>query len=121
MDYEIITPVGFKYLRRITLSQNWIFGPLTCEVVLCDVTGESSITAVFEELSQFEISKTSDGRNIGPLKVLDIRDRQWENINYELRDYEDEFISFYCKAFSVKEREAAVSGLKIPQEREKEL
>jgi hypothetical protein len=107
MDYEIITPVELKYLKRITILQSWVFGPLTCEVVFCDQTEESSITAVFEGLSQIEIAKTSDGRNIGPLKVLDVRDKQWENINYKVKDYEEEFLSFYCRAFSIKKQEVA--------------
>lgn len=106
MEYKIITPIELKYLKRITLLQSWVSGPLTCEVVLCDQTERLSATAVFEDLSEFEIAKISGGRLVGPLKALDIRDKQWENINYKIRDYEDEFISFYCKKFSVKEQEA---------------
>jgi hypothetical protein len=38
---------------------------------------------------------------------LDVRDRQWENVNYKVKDYEEEFVSFYCSAFSVDEKEVA--------------
>ena len=107
MDYEIITPVELKYLKRITVSQSWVFGPLACEVVLCDQTEQTAVTAVFEGLREFEIAKLSDGRCLGPLKILDVRDRQWENVNYKVKDYEEEFVSFYCSAFSVDEKEVA--------------
>jgi len=107
MEYQTITPIGLKYLERITISQGCVFGPLKCEVVLRDRNLDSSITAVFEDLSEIEITNVSGGRGIGPLKVLDIRDRQWENKNYKVKDYEDEFISFYCRAFSIKEKEPA--------------
>jgi hypothetical protein len=107
MEYQTITPINLTYLERITISQEYVFGPLKCEVVLRDGNQESSITAVFEDPVEIEISKISAGQGIGPLKVLDVRDRQWEDKNYKVRDYEDEFISFYCKAFSIKQQEPA--------------
>jgi hypothetical protein len=107
MEYQTITPIELKYLERITISQSCVFGPLKCEVVLCDRNQDSSITAVFEDPLEIEITNISGGRGIGPLKVLDIRDRQWENKNYKVKDYEDEFISFYCRAFSIKDQEPA--------------
>ena len=103
MEYQTITPIELTYLERITISQSYVYGPLVCEVVLRDRNQESSITAVFEEPAEIEIKNISGGRGIGPLKILDVRDRQWEDKNYKVRDYEDESISFYCKAFLIKE------------------
>lgn len=102
MEYEIITPVELKYFHRITVLHRWVAGPLTCEVVLCDRDGEPTITAVFEGLSEIETLKVYGGGCIGPLKVLDVSDWQWEGIKYKVRDFEEEFISFYCNAFSVR-------------------
>jgi hypothetical protein len=58
-----------------------------------------------------DITKMSGGRCIGPLKVLDIRDRQWENKNYEVSDYGDVCISFCCRAYSVREQEPAAPNV----------
>jgi hypothetical protein len=102
MDYEIITPAELKFIKRIEISRNWIGAPLTCEFVLCDRSGESSVTAMFEGVSELEIAKTRGIDCGGPLKVLDIKDRQWENANYKVKDYEEESISFYCKVFSIQ-------------------
>lgn len=100
--YKIITPVELKHLKQLRVFRESVSeGALACEIVLCDQNEQASITVLFEGLSQFAIAKTSGTQMIGPLKALDVRDRQWENIKYQVRDYEDEFVSFYCKTFSL--------------------
>jgi hypothetical protein len=70
MDYEIITPAELKFIKRIEISRNWIGAPLTCEIVLCDRSGESSVTAMFEGVSELEIAKTRGIDCGGPLKAV---------------------------------------------------
>jgi hypothetical protein len=41
---------------------------------------------------------------IGPLKALDMRDRQLENIKYKVMDFEEERLSFFCVTFSVSDQ-----------------
>ena len=101
MEYTIITPVELKHLKQLTVLRATDSGPLMCEVVLCAPESGKSVTIAFVDLEQVNITKLSSGSLVGPLKVLDMRDRQLEKIKYKVMDFEDEYISFFCSTFAL--------------------
>ncbi len=104
MEYRIVTPVELKHLKQLTVLEATGDGPLTFEVVLYDPRSGRSVTAIFTGVGELSVTRLSRGALIGPLKVLDMRDRQLENIKYKVMDFEEEHMSFFCVTFSMSDQ-----------------
>ncbi|RAS80754.1 hypothetical protein A4U60_14340 [Priestia endophytica] len=62
----------------------------------------------FYGVENFELFANGGAIQLSILEIIDIRDRSWENIKFQVRDRENEDIDFYCnsiKILDVKESE----------------
>jgi len=115
MEYTIITPVELKHLKQLTILKATDFEPLTCQLVLCDPELGKSVTIAFQGMGEINIMKLSGGSLVGPLKILDMRDRQLEQINYKVMDFEEEHICFFCTAFALIDQQMSISVKDKPE------
>lgn len=56
----------------------------------------------FDGVSRLRLKSTGPGPiQIAGFDIVDISDRRWESLRFEVGDYEDARISFYCRTFRV--------------------
>jgi hypothetical protein len=57
----------------------------------------------FENVSGLEIKFVGSGiHQIMGFEIIDISKNGWENINYQIADYEDGRVKFYCKKIMIE-------------------
>ena len=68
-------------------------------------TPDVRVKMAFSHVSSLRVEiPGSEARIIG-FDVCDISDRQWEGIRWEVLDYEDEIVRFYCRDARVEDVE----------------
>lgn len=72
------------------------------------------ISISFSIVSKFEFRmRNSTLYQISGFNIIDISQNGWEDVNFEIQDYEDGAISFYCKTITIN----SVSGpIYLPEE-----
>jgi len=101
MDDLIVTPAGAAKLKEITIFNDAARGEFDMRVTLYNPTSNISVVATFEDVQGLDLSKMRPGLMLGPLKAIDMSERQMERIKYKVSDYEEEQIFFYCARFSL--------------------
>lgn len=60
------------------------------------------ISIKFIGINNFKINGLgSTPKQVMGFDIVDISDRGWENINFQIEDYEDDSIGFYCKEICI--------------------
>ena len=59
------------------------------------------ISMNFYGVENFELFANDGAIQLSILQILDLRDRSWENIRFQIRDLENEDIDFYCNSIEV--------------------
>ncbi|PET69596.1 hypothetical protein CN533_22465 [Priestia megaterium] len=59
------------------------------------------ISMNFYGVENFELFANGGAIQLSILQILDLRDRSWENIRFQIRDLENEDIDFYCNSIEV--------------------
>ena len=98
IDNVIDTPAELRFLQRLAVVGTQSDG-LSLEITLYNES--RSVTIKFQGVQALTLSSVNSLSLLGPLKILDLRSRQLENINYEVRDLEAEKLSFYCKHYDI--------------------
>lgn len=56
----------------------------------------------FRNIMQFKLNfEGADKQSVLGFDVVDISAKGWENINFQIEDYENDRISFFCEAIEV--------------------
>ena len=89
-------------IKSIRFETNFNDEHFSCSlnIELCsdDHTPEDSIHIMCLGVSDLRIEELGGGvSQLGHLIVDDIRDRQWDRLNYHVYELENEVISFYCR------------------------
>ena len=103
--YELKPAIEFPFLNRV----EWTTVPLSpvpaCERRLLlylskspDGAGEGELVLEFQGVRNFQLRPES---NCVVLEVRDASGRQWEGVNYEVREQESGTVSFICRDFSL--------------------
>jgi hypothetical protein len=69
-----------------------------------DLSGEFfEITIWFKSVSNFKIQFTEIGMQpIAGFDIIDISGNSWEGVNFQIEDYENGRISFYCREIEIE-------------------
>ncbi|AWD67326.1 MULTISPECIES: hypothetical protein [Priestia] len=59
------------------------------------------ISMNFYGVENFELFANGGAIQLSILQILDLRDRSWENIRFQVRDVENRDIDFYCNSIEV--------------------
>lgn len=60
------------------------------------------VSIKFIGINNFKINGLgSTPKQVMGFDIVDISDRGWENINFQIEDYEDDSIGFYCKEICI--------------------
>ena len=63
------------------------------------------VTMLFEGVGSLDLKKFGGATQIMGFEITSIADRAWESLNFEVGDYEDGRIHFYCASVCVVETE----------------
>ena len=88
------------YLERET-EKNYNF---SLKLVFCDFFNhcmDDRLLIIFSDVQSLEM-KNLDGLLRAYIIVRDLSDRQLENINYYVKESEEDMFSFYCSSIEVK-------------------
>ncbi|WP_338789787.1 hypothetical protein V8Z81_30180 (plasmid) [Priestia megaterium] len=55
----------------------------------------------FYGVENFELFANGGALQLSILEIIDLRDRSWENIRFQVRDVENRDIDFYCNSIEV--------------------
>lgn len=102
----------FYILDQLTLSQTYPAKQsteiLALELVLRpkEPTDRRRLVLSFRGVERIHLIPQSSMVQFLMLEIRSIRDRQWENLKYEVKEKEEETISFYCESYeaSIEER-----------------
>jgi hypothetical protein len=75
------------------------------KIVLCkdEKNSEDDIELIFFGVSNLKLDEIGGGiSQFCRLDVTDIREKQWDRLNYYVFDHETEKISFYCRDFEIE-------------------
>ncbi len=94
-------------IKSFSFETNFSDDSYTCnlKITLCSGvhTPEDSIDIQCLGVSNLKVEEIGGGiSQLSRLIVDDIRERQWDGLNYYVYDYEDELISFYCREIKCK-------------------
>ena len=65
--------------------------------------GSKAISMKFVGVSNLKLGEIGGGiSQFCRLDVVDIRDKQWDRLNYRVWDYETERIEFMCRSFEIE-------------------
>ena len=95
---------GFGYLQSINLYRDKedIYSKCYLDVILCKLEQSKQRMFIhFSGVARFE-SSNLDSLNMSTITIVDMSANQWEDINYKVKEDEDELFSFYCKDFEYK-------------------
>ncbi len=62
---------------------------------------ENKISIIFQDVQNLEI-KNFDGLMCVYIDIIDLSDRQLENINYYIKESEEDMFSFYCSSIELQ-------------------
>jgi hypothetical protein len=97
---------GFTLLLSLEFSVELDSGTCTLILNLADSEAEDakSISAEFSGVSNLRIESLGGGKNqLQLLVVEDIRYRQFDRLNYAIRELEADSLSFMCRTVTVKD------------------
>ena len=106
MEYSLLTPVNAKRFSemKILVNPNFDEDELTLIIRLQRGDSENGLEIIFEGVRELNINRLYSCSILGPLKILDLKGRQLEGIRYKVSDYEDDYLSFFCKSVSGLEK-----------------
>lgn len=55
----------------------------------------------FYSVGNFKLYASGGALQLSILEIIDLRDRSWENIRFQVRDVENQDIDFYCNSIEV--------------------
>ena len=91
----------FRMLREMHLTVTPDDGHPVVDVVMCLETESrqppARLCLRFHQVSSLQIRDLSGEARIQGFDIADLSDRQIENVNWQVFDFEDEVISFYAK------------------------
>jgi hypothetical protein len=105
--YYSLKPISFPILIKFELKQNVIAGEtptLDVSVVMRsrDKHETKSLNLFFEGVRELRLSQPSLSEfHIPFIKIDSIKDSQWEDLTYKVKDEEESTFSFLCKNFEV--------------------
>ena len=109
-DYYAIKPVRFNWMTRFEWSVDTA-GPGLSRTLTVHLTSSENSESGAELVMSFRdvtnLRFEAAGMVQPLLEVRDISERQWEGVKFEVRDSENETISFLCRDFSFSVREQA--------------
>lgn len=105
--YKDWSPNSVAFIKEV----HWVSGDLvmTC---YCQVRGKKyqwpdfienffAMRIIFKDIESFELKINSELQQITGFDILDISDRGFEKINFEIEDYEDNVIRFCCRDIEI--------------------
>ena len=112
--YYALHPVDFSVLVSLCLEQRFpsqnepAHQLLQLELRPIDEADPRRLVLSFSGVQQLRLTPIpSSVMSLSPFDILSIRDRQWEEVNYEVREIEQEDqLSFLCRDFDAGVYEA---------------
>jgi hypothetical protein len=111
-QYWSLNPREFHILDRLIMSQTYpakrpteILG---LELVLRskEAADRRRLVLSFSGVEELQVTPHASLIQFLMLEIRSIRDRQWENLKYEVKETEEDTLSFYCASFeaNIEER-----------------
>jgi len=121
--YYALKPVDFSVLERLELSQTvppqQTPSDLSLNIVLHSPrrTDKRRLCLSFDGVVNFSLVPWSSFVQFPLIEIRAIGDRQWEHLQYEVRETENNTLSFVCRDFdaSIEDGEECSSFLCPPQ------
>ncbi|WFB34511.1 hypothetical protein P3T73_10095 [Kiritimatiellota bacterium B12222] len=75
---------------------------LILDLAVDEKIGSDAISIKFDGVSKLRVGEIGGGiSQLCRLDVIDIREQQWDRLNYRVLDYESERIGFMCRDFQI--------------------
>ena len=111
-QYWSLNPREFYLLDQLILSQTYPAKRsteiLTLELVLrpIEAMDRRRLVLSFSGVEELQVTPHASLIQFLMLEIRSIRDRQWENLKYEVKETEEDTLSFYCASFeaNIEER-----------------
>ncbi|MEJ9314530.1 hypothetical protein P4655_24580 [Priestia megaterium] len=59
------------------------------------------VSTIFYGVENFELFANGGAIQLSILEIINISDRSWENVRFQVRDVENEDIDFYCNSIEI--------------------
>ena len=109
--YWSLNPREFHILDQLILSQTYPAKRstelLTLELVLRskEVTDRRRLVLTFSGVEELQVTPHASLIQFLMLDIKSIRDRQWDYLKYEVKETEEDTLSFYCESFESRIKE----------------
>jgi hypothetical protein len=103
--YQSLTPSKYVVLDEVTIRQDTpvegLKSYVTIELKLSSQGAEDGILHLhFYDVVDLRVNLPSGYNQIGYIKIVSIREQQWEHLNYRVDGTENNALSFYCSHFT---------------------
>lgn len=105
--YTSLKPRKYPYVECLLITQTVIFGSdrICIRLELClksSLSGDGNkIRLFFNNIVDLHINPHYFPFAISLLEIYPMKSAQWEEVNFKVKDTEEEKISFFCESFSV--------------------
>lgn len=106
-NYHALKSSKFSSIEKITIYPDLnavdAISQLSIDIELSsNDTNAIFLSLSFKGVQQIKINSDNSYMHESVLDIISIRERQWENLNYFVKEKETGWISFYCSTFEAK-------------------